>query len=267
VERPSWATEDVDLDRPSAARVYDFFLGGSHNFAADREMARQLQALLPDIGDVMRANRAFLRRVVRFLIGEGIRQFLDIGSGIPTVGNVHEVAQRAHPDARVLYVDIDPVAVAHSRAMLDGNETTGVVRADLCDSAGVLGSPEVRRLIDFSQPVGLLMVGVLHFVSDGENPHGAVSTYRDAIAPGSHLVITHVARESRPELEQIREMYQRTVAQGTLRSRPEILEFFGDFPLVEPGLVYLPQWRPDAPDEVGENAERFVAYAGVGRKP
>ncbi len=264
MERPPWVSEDVDLDRPSVARVYDYFLGGSHNFAVDREMATQLQTLIPDIADVMRANRAFLRRAVRFMINAGITQFLDIGSGIPTVGNVHEVAEQTHPDARVVYVDIDPVAVAHSRAMLDGNETTAVVRGDLRDAADILASPEVGRLIDFSEPVGLLMVSVLHFVAD--DPYRAVASYRDAVGPGSYLAITHAARESRPETQQVQEIYQQSAAQGTLRSRAEILDFFGDFVLAEPGLVYLPLWRPDSPEDVGEHPERFVAYAGVGQK-
>lgn len=266
MERPSWATEDVDLDRPSVARVYDYFLGGSHNFAVDRQLAAQIQTLAPDVADIMRANRAFLSRAVRFMIDAGIKQFLDVGSGIPTVGNVHEVAQLANPATRVVYVDIDAVAVAHSRAMLEGESNTAVVRGDLRDPDGILAAPEVHRLIDFSEPVGLLIVSVLHFVADSEHPHMAVSQLREAVGPGSYLAITHAARESRPETEQVEEAYQHSAAQGTLRSRPEIEEFFGDFALLEPGLVYLPMWRPDSPDDVDDHPERFVALAGVGQK-
>src|SRR5215470_9279763 len=187
VDRPAWVTEDIDLDRPSIARVYDFFLGGSHNFAVDRAMAEQLLTLAPDVAEIMRANRAFLRRAVRFMVGEGINQFLDIGSGIPTVGNVHEVAQAADPDARVVYVDIDPVAYAHSRAMLKGNDKVVIVRADLREPDVILGSPEVAQLLDLSRPVGLLIVSVLHFIEDSLEPQPAVARLREAMPSGSFL--------------------------------------------------------------------------------
>jgi len=268
VDRPAWVTDDVDLDRPSVARVYDFFLGGSHNFTVDREMAAQLLGVVPDVADVMRANRAFLRRAVRLMIDAGINQFLDIGSGIPTVGNVHEIAQRAKPSTRVVYVDIDPVAVAHSRAMLAGNALTAIVRGDVRDPEPILASPEVARLIDFSEPVGLLIVSVLHFLPDSDKPQAAVARLREAMPAGSYLAISHAARDARPDAEpQVVEMYQRTGSQNTSRPADEIEDLFGEFALVDPGLVFLPAWRPDSPDDVGENIERFVALAGVGRKP
>lgn len=267
MERPSWVTEDVDLDRPSVARVYDYFLGGSHNFAVDREMAAQLLKLAPDAADVMRANRAFLRRAVRFMISEGVTQFLDIGSGIPTVGNVHEIAQKADPDTKVVYVDIDPVAVAHSQAMLADQPNTAIVRGDLREPAGVLAAPEVERLIDFSRPVGLLIVSVLHFVGDEDSPQAATAVLRDALASGSYFAISHGARASRPESAQVEQLYQRSTHQVVPRSAEEIAEFLGEFRLVEPGLVFLPAWRPDAPDDVDEHPERFVSLAGVGQKP
>jgi hypothetical protein len=246
--------------------LYDYFLGGSHHFAVDRDMARQLLQHAPDAGEVMRANRSFLRRAVRYLLGAGITQFLDIGSGIPTVGNVHEIAQQADPYARVVYVDRDPVAVAHSRAMLDGHPYAGVVRSDLLDVDTILGSPEVDKLIDFSRPVGLLIVSVLHFLLDSDDPFTAVAHLRAAMPPGSYLVISH-ATPVRPETEEFQAAYQRSVNQGTTRTGPEIARFFGDFALVEPGLVYLPQWRPDDPSDVDDHPERFVSLCGVGRRP
>ena len=164
MERPAWAPAELDLDRPNAARMYDYYLGGSHNFAVDRELAGKVLEAWPDMPRAAQANRAFLRRAVRFLLDQGVRQFLDIGSGIPTVGNVHEVAQAAAPDARVVYVDTDPVAVAHSRAILAGDAQTAVVQADGRDPAGLLAHPGVTGLLDLRRPVGLLMVALLHFV-------------------------------------------------------------------------------------------------------
>jgi SAM-dependent methyltransferase len=267
VERPPWVTEDVDLDRPSVARVYDYFLGGSHNFAVDREMAAQLLKLAPDAADVMRANRAFLRRAVRFMVSEGVTQFLDVGSGIPTVGNVHEIAQKANPATKVAYVDIDPVAVAHSRAMLEGQENTSIVRGDLREPTAILADPEVQRLIDFSRPVGLLIVSVLHFIADEDDPQAAAAQLRDALPSGSYFAISHGAWAGRQQSAQVEELYQRTTSQVIARPADEIAAFFGDFRLVAPGLVFLPAWRPDSPDEVDDHPERFISLAGVGQKP
>jgi hypothetical protein len=268
VDRPSWVTDDVDLDRPSIARVYDYFLGGSHNFAVDRAMAEQLLKSAPDVAEVMRANRAFLRRAVRFMIEQGITQFLDIGSGIPTVGNVHEVAQAVNPDTRVVYVDIDPVAVAHSQAMLKGQDNTAILGADLREPDVILSSPEVARLIDLTQPVGLLIVSVLHFIDDRSDPQGAVAKLRAAMPSGSLLGISHAGRNVRPtEEQQFGQVYQQTGNTAIARTTEEITGFFGEFQLVPPGLVFLPEWRPDTPSLVDEHPERFVAYAGVGQKP
>lgn len=266
MERPGWATGDVDLDRPSAARVYDYYLGGSHNFAVDREMAKRAIAMWPELPAIMQANRAFLRRAVRFLVGEGIRQFVDIGSGIPTAGNVHEVAQQAAPDARVVYVDIDPVAVAHSRAILAGDERTTIVQADLREPERLLADPELRRLVDLDQPVGLLMVAVLHFVPDADDPAGVLAHLRQAVAPGSYLVVSHASREGQPDQAGEHEaLYARTGTPMTMRSRSQIAELLSGFDLVEPGLVFLPLWRPESPDDVDEHPERFTGFAAVGR--
>lgn len=267
MERPAWAPRDIDLDRPSAARVYDHFLGGAHNFAVDRHLAEQIAAMTPDIAQTMRANREFLRRAVRFLVAAGIGQFLDIGSGIPTVGNVHEVAQKAEPSARVLYVDIDPVAVSHSRVILQGNDRAAVIQADVREPDGILAHPQVRRLLDVAEPVAVLFAGVLHFVSDEDDPARIVRRFGEAVIPGSYAVISHATADGQPpEVIQAQKLSARTSTEIFLRSRSQILEQFDGFALIDPGLVQLPLWRPDAPGDVGGPPERVGAYGGVGRK-
>jgi SAM-dependent methyltransferase len=266
VPRPSWVPDEVDLDQPSGARVYDYFLGGAHNFAADRRLAEAIAAMTPDIGDTMRANRAFLRRAVRFLIGQGITQFLDVGSGIPTVGNVHEVAQQADPSARVVYVDIDPVAVSHSRAMLADNPHTTIVHADARDSDAILSHPDTRRMLDFARPVALLLLGVLHFVPDRDDPPAIVARLRRPLVPGSFVTLVNVTHEGQPpEVLEAQKLSSRTSTPIYLRSRAELAAQFDGLPLVEPGLVHLPLWRPDSPLDVDEHPERFGALAGIGR--
>jgi SAM-dependent methyltransferase len=178
------APAGVDARRANVARVYDYWLGGTENFQADRDLARQILAVEPSVRAIARANRDFLGRAVRFLCGAGIRQFLDIGSGIPTQGNVHAAAQAADPQARVVYADIDPVAIAHSRAILAENPNAAAIQADLRDPAAILADDTTRRLIDFRRPVGLLLVAVLHFIADAEEPARLVATLRDALAPG-----------------------------------------------------------------------------------
>jgi SAM-dependent methyltransferase len=215
-----------------------------------------------------RANRAFLGRAVRYLAATGIRQFLDIGSGIPTEGNVHEVAQRAVPGAHVVYADIDPVAVAHSRAILAGNQDAAVIEADLREPDRILADQTVRRLIDFSQPTALLLVAVLHVIGDADDPWQVVARLRAELAPGSYLVLCHATSESRPAVAQaVEKLYTRGVTTGSrIRSRAEILRFFDGFDLVDPGLVYMPQWRPDSPDDVPADPSQLWALVGVGQK-
>lgn len=267
MERPNWAPDDIDVERPSAARVYDYYLGGLHNFAADRAMAARAVADWPELPRIMQANRAFLRRAVRYLVAQGIDQFLDIGSGIPTVGNVHEVAQAARPDARVVYVDIDPVAVAHARALLADDPRTGVVQADMVDVDAVLDDPVTRSLLDLSRPVGLLVVALLHFVGDDRRPGAVLARYRDAIAPGSHLVVSHASADGAPDrADEHLSLYRRTATPMTMRSREEVAGLLDGFTLVEPGLVFLPQWRPEDPSAPLEHPERFTGYAAVGRR-
>jgi SAM-dependent methyltransferase len=259
----------IDIDVPNVARAYDYLLGGAHNFAADRQLAALAEKNLPGIRDTVRLNRTFLRRVVRFMIGSGVRQFLDIGSGIPTVGNVHEVAQEIEPSCRVVYVDKDRMAVAHSQLLLDGNERTAAVQADLREPEDVLGRRETRRLLNFDEPVGLLMLLVWHFIPDSDDPPGLLARYRDALAPGSFLAITHISRED--DTEGLRTMVQEVRRIGddaTPRSHEQIVPLFEGFELIEPGITTCAAWRPDGPGDFSErlDAQRLV-LAGVGRKP
>jgi SAM-dependent methyltransferase len=224
-------------------------------------------AVEPNIRAMARANRAFLGRAVRFLAAAGIRQFLDIGSGIPTEGNVHEVAEDAAPGSHVVYADIDPVAVAHSKAILAGNQNAAIIDADLREPEKILTDDAAGGLIDFSQPTGLLLVAVLHCLSDSEDPWRIVATLREALAPGSYLVVCHATDESKPAVAHAFEkVYNRSVAtQAHIRSRPEILRFFDGFDLVDPGLVFMPQWRPDSPADVPVDPSQFWCLVGVGQ--
>jgi S-adenosyl methyltransferase len=268
VERPNWMPADLDVDRPNAARIYDYFLGGSHNLAADREVARQIIELVPDVPLIAQANRAFLRRAVRYCVEAGIRQFLDLGSGIPTVGNVHEVAQRVAPDCRVVYVDIEPVAVAHSRVLLTGNSRVEVLQADVRDPDRILTDPKLHAMIDLSQPVGLLMVSVLPFIPDSDEPAKMVARYRDTVASGSYLAVSHGSSEARPnDVEKVHQFYRKTPTPVVVRSREEIQNLFEGFELVDPGLVYVQEWRPDWLGGVDEHPERTGLFVAVGRKP
>jgi SAM-dependent methyltransferase len=261
-----WAPAGVDTQRANIARVYDYLLGGSHNFLADQDAARALAAVEPNVRAFARANREFLGAAVRFLCEAGIRQFLDIGSGIPAGGNVHEVAEEAGPGSRVAYADVDPVAVAHSRAILAGRPAAAVIEADLREPGAILAHPTVAHLLDFSQPVGLLLVSVLPFIADADDPWQIVATLRDALAPGSYLVVCHGTYADKPAAtEALDKVYKSSVqARGGARSRADILRFFDGFELIDPGLVYVQQWRPGVP--LGEPGQRW-GLAGVGRKP
>ncbi|MEU1283011.1 SAM-dependent methyltransferase [Kitasatospora sp. NPDC005856] len=268
MRRPSWVPEGTDLDKPNAARVYDYYLGGSHNFEVDREMARKAIALWPELPQIMRANRAFLRRAVTFLAEQGVTRFLDIGSGIPTFSAVHEIAREIRPEAKVVYVDRDPVAVAHSRLLLEGDPDSAVVQADLRDVADLLARPEVAELLAAGEPVAVLLVAVAHFVSDEEDPWKLIGTIRDALPPGSALVLSHAALESRPDqAEDHQKLYRMTPTPLTMRTHEQITAMFSGFELVEPGVVHLPLWRPDQPGTVGEHPERIAGVAGVGIRP
>ncbi|SCL21961.1 S-adenosyl methyltransferase [Micromonospora pallida] len=265
MERPDWAPDDVDLTRPSVARAYDYWLGGSHNFEVDREFARQAMAAVPGLRMVARANREFLHRAVRFMLDQGVRQFLDIGSGIPTVGNVHEIAQQVDSDARVVYVDIDPVAVAHSTQILAGQPNAVALLEDLRHPEAILDHPETRRLLDLDRPVGLLLVSVVHAIPDEDDPWGLVRRLWTALAPGSCVAISHVTTDSRPdEMGEGARLSSRTSTPVTARPRARVEDLFAGLDLVEPGVVWSPLWRPENPADVGENPEQMSFYVGVG---
>ena len=266
---PGWVPPGIDTGKANIARVYDYWLGGSNNFRADQDAARAMIAIEPNIRGIARANRAFLGRAVRFLATEaGIRQFIDIGSGIPTGRNVHEVAQEAAPGSRVVYADIDEVAVAHSRLLLEDNADTAVIQADVREPDSILTAPETQLLIDLSQPVGLLLVSVLHFLDSSDDPWQVMAHLRDALAPGSYLVLSHGTGEAKPDVAAAANTVylSRVSARGDHRSRAEILRFFDGFELVDPGLVYLTQWRPDDPAEEAADASQYWLLAGVGRR-
>ncbi|MFF8605592.1 SAM-dependent methyltransferase [Streptomyces sp. NPDC015346] len=269
MERPAWAPPGIDISVPSVSRMYDFYLGGSHNFEVDREAARKAMEFMPGLPKIMQANRAFMRRAVRYAVDGGITQFLDIGSGIPTFGNVHEVAQAACPEARVVYVDHDPVAVAHSRAVLEGNDRATVLSADLRKPQQILSSPEAGSFLDLDRPVALLLVAVLHFLEDEDEPRAAVAELLEALAPGSLVILTHASYEGIPLTEEQAggtvEVYRNIRNPLVMRSQAEIARFFDGCEMVEPGLVSMPRWRPDVPLEE-EDPYAFSGFAGVGRK-
>ena len=248
--------------------MYDYYLGGSHNFAADRELAEQAMAVWPDARHFATANRAFLRRVVTLLAGLGIDQFLDLGSGIPTVGNVHEVAKTANPNARTLYVDCDPVAYAHGRALLSEVPYARFLHADLRYPKAVLSSAELTGFLDLSRPVAVLLFLALPFVPDEDDPEGIVAAYREATAPGSYIALTHGTGDYRPQaVAQVRDVYEHASHSMTLRSKARIAELLRGYELLEPGVVDTILWRPEPdalPDPLNGDVTRYAMYAAVG---
>jgi O-methyltransferase involved in polyketide biosynthesis len=249
---------------PSQARIYDYLLGGHDNLPVDREVADALLETVPITKATAVENRRFLGRAVRFLLAQGIRQFLDIGAGLPTQENVHQIAQQTAPDARVLYVDNDPLVVAHGQSLLANDRYVEMAEGDLRAPAAILALPQARQLLDLRKPIALLLVGVLYFISDDENPSGIVAHLRGALAPGSHVAISHVTRDTLPP-EQVREgtrVYNRA-SSVAMRTRPQIERFFEGFDLVEPGLVLVSHWRPDGP--LPPSAETPAMFGAVGR--
>ncbi|NJC72524.1 hypothetical protein HC031_22795 [Planosporangium thailandense] len=265
MELPSWVPDGVDVTVPNVARAYDYFLGGYHNFAVDREFVARVEAVMPGFGQAAHANRAFLGRCVRWLVDAGVRQFLDIGSGIPTLGNVHEVAQAAAPECRVVYVDLDPVAVAHGQAILSGNPRALSVEADLRRPAEILYHPQVLDLLDFAQPVAVLLMAVLHFVVDDDDPAGIVAQIRDCLAPGSYIAVSHVTDANhKQEIEEIRRLYDHTPTPGQARTPKQVEALLSGLEIVEPGVVAVADWHPD-PDAAGAPRSELILGA-VGRK-
>ncbi|RZS32837.1 S-adenosyl methyltransferase [Herbihabitans rhizosphaerae] len=263
-DRPSWVPSDVDVQVPSAARVYDYLLGGAHNFAIDRAVGEKVLQVMRNGTQIAGSNRAFMRRAVLHMLELGITQFLDLGSGIPTVGNVHEVAQGANPDAKVAYVDYDEVAVAHSELLLDDNENAVVVNADLTQPNVVLSDPTVHALLDFDKPIGLLMVAVFHFVPDEKQPLEILAAYRDALPAGSMLALSHLTADHAPEgMAGVVEAMKNSRDPMYFRPYDEVVSMFTGFELLEPGVVSAPAWHPERADET--EGPRDV-YVGVGRK-
>lgn len=243
-------------------------LGGKDNYAADREAVDEVVHHLPDTPFMARQNRAFLRRAVRFLAASGIRQFIDIGSGLPTQGNVHEIAHQVAPDAHVVYVDVEPVVLAHGRALLAGTPQVTVIRGDARRPGDILSDPELCRLIDFDRPTAVLMLAVLHFVGDADDPPGIVARLRAALAPGSYLAVSHSTADFDADrrVQNASAVYEKATYQITLRSHAEVTRLFDGFSLVDPGLTTLSLWRPAPGTTIPPHAERQWIYAGVGRK-
>jgi hypothetical protein len=264
----------IDITKPNVARVYDFMVGGKDHFAIDRMAAERALAIMPDAREAGRACRAFLRRAVRYLAADaGIRQFLDIGSGLPTDTNVHQVAHDVDPASRVVYVDNDPMVLVHGRALLAKQQTSTVIEADVRAPEKILEHPVVRDRLDFTRPIGLLLLSILHHVHDSEDPGGIAATLRAALPSGSYLAIIHFwdPAEEHPHVsEKVHEaekLFNETMGTGRWRRREEIQAYFGDFEMVEPGLVPLAEWRPDTEGAAEQTDSYYTMIGGVARKP
>jgi hypothetical protein len=260
-------SSDIDTSLPHTARMYDFYLNGKDNYAADRNAAREVLRAAPEIRPTALANRAFLGRAVRYLVRDaGIRQIIDIGTGIPTSPNVHEVAQQAAPDVRVAYVDNDPIVHVHADALLTGTGITSIVLADLREPEAILSHPQIRELVDFTEPVALLLIAILHFITAEEGPAGIVATLRDALAPGSYLALSHATGDFRTQAAaKAAAVYDTATSTITLRSYDKVTAFFDGFDIIDPGVVQLPLWRPDG--KPPRDLSKILGYCGVGRKP
>jgi hypothetical protein len=271
------APPGVDPTKPSIARVYDFMLGGKDNFAIDRQVAAMALEITPDGPAAGRAGRRFLGRVVRYLAGEaGITQFLDLGSGLPTQGNVHEIAASVNPDARVVYVDNDPMVLAHGRALLETSPTTTVIQADVREPEKILADPDVLRLIDFDKPVGLLLLAILHHVNDDEDPAGIAARFIAALPSGSYVAISHFhdPGEKHPDASRkalaVEKIFNERLGTGRWRSEDEILSYLSGLEVLEPGLVPMQEWRPESDADADEidQSDTYYTYVGVvARKP
>jgi len=264
----------VDPAVPSPARLYDYYLGGTHNYPADRGAAGRLRAVGPEMMDGAWANRGFHQRAARWIAERGVRQFIDIGSGLPTVGNTHEVVQKIIPDARVVYVDNDPVVLAHATELLAGNPTATLIQADLRDPDAILGNRELRELIDFTQPAGLLMTAVVNFVPDASDPWGLVRRYMDALAPGSYLALSHWTNEKVPpgSVQRVEEVYSRSTQPIYFRSKAEIARFFDGLEIVPPyegggpAVVNAGLWGAEDAELADSDGSRW-SYCAVARRP
>ena len=257
----------VDPTRPSPARLYDYFLGGTNNFPADREAAEYLRSRIPDVADALWANRGFHGRAAVWMANHGIRQFLDIGAGLPTQNNTHESVHRIDPEARVVYVDNDPMVAAHAGALLDADGTTAVILADLRDPKALLSNPDLLRLIDLAEPAGILLTDVMHFVPDEEDPWGLVAQYMAAVPIGSYLALSHGTSDfnNRAITEAGTAVYANATAPLVLRGHRQVAALFEGWDLVEPGVVQVPLWRPDGQPHRPRDLAKIGIYGGVGR--
>jgi hypothetical protein len=260
----------IDPTIPSTARMYDYYLGGKDNYAADRQAAEKALSVVPSGRRTARANRHFMTRAVMLMADQGIRQFIDLGTGIPTSPSVHELARAIQPDARVLYVDNDPVVTVHNRALLVKDENVKALQADIRDPGSILGSPELRELIDFRQPVGLLLVAVLHFVRDQEEPLDIVRAFTSRITPGSYLALSHITSDGTDPnvMATIHDAYANASAPAVFRTEAEINAFFSGFKLVQPGLVDVTRWTPHTAMFMAQPPDlRFLAGLGLQAPP
>jgi hypothetical protein len=257
---------EIDTTKPSVARVYDAVLGGKDNFAVDRAVAAESMKAMGDEGKGARLNRAVLGRAVRYMVGQGIDQFLDIGSGLPTVQNTHQIAQAGNPAARVVYVDNDPSVRIHGHALLADDASTIVVLADVREPDTIVRRPEITSFLDFGRPIGLILNAVIHHILDEEDPHALVDTYKAALAPGSFVQITHFSNAS-PEARAMEKVFQQALGRGKVRSQQEITSFFDGLEIIEPGVVFIPEWRPDEVVTYPLDLGGLMMMCGVGRKP
>jgi S-adenosyl methyltransferase len=262
-----------DATTPSAARLYDYYLGGSTNYEVDRKAADQLRNTMPELFDGAWANRSFHQRAARWLAARGVRQFLDLGSGLPTNGNTHQIVHQVAPGARVVYVDLDPIVEMESARLLAADASTTVITADMRDPDTVLGNPDLRALIDFDQPVGVLMTAVLHFVSDGSDPAGLIARYMEPFPPGSYLAMSHITSDKLPprSVRAIHELYEHANERLYLRTKQEIERFFDGLDIeppyegAKPGVTYTGQWGAEAPELADSDGSRW-SYGAVARR-
>ncbi|MFC4059303.1 SAM-dependent methyltransferase [Planomonospora corallina] len=264
------APAGIDPTVPSVARMYDYFLGGKDNFASDRKAAEELLKIIPSVRTLARDNRAFMRRAVTEIARRGVDQFLDIGSGLPTQENVHEIVHRVVPGARVVYVDNDPIVMAHGRAILEDNPHTAVVQADMREPKALLDHPEIRARLDFDRPVAVILLAMLHFVPDDEDAAGIVAAVRETLAPGSHLVISHGYAGNLPAdtVREGQEIYRSTSAgSATLRTPAHLAAYVDGLEVLEPGIVPVEAWRPEFEEDAVPDFERPGALCVVARVP
>lgn len=261
---------EIDVDTPSAARMYDWYLGGTDNYPADRVACEELLKIVPSTCELARNNRAFLQRVVRVLAAEyGIRQFLDHGSGLPTRENVHQVAQGVDPDSRVVYVDNDPIVLAHGRMLLEENDNTAVIQADMTDTAGIFDHPDVRRLIRLDEPVAALFVSVLHCLPDAAEPAAMIRRVAERLPSGSFMVICQLVSEDPGIRDGVSDFMAEATGGnwGRVREPAEVDGYFAGLTILEPGLVEVSTWRPDSHVTARQETEEWIEYGGLARIP